>query len=90
MTICIFTFGLSFFFLLRTFALFSSSMLLSLETANAEALLFTRLIATLRFLSKSFYLFFNRIARYAQSKETRNLFNKNSQITCKAIFRNCL
>ena len=62
-------------------------MLLSLERANAKALFFTRLIAT---LPKSFYFFFNRIARYAQSKETRNLSSKNSQITCKAIFRSCL
>jgi len=61
-------------------------MLLSLERANAKALLFTRLIAT---LPKSFYFFFNRIACYAQSKESRNLSNKIPQITCKAIFRNC-
>jgi len=54
-----------------------------------QALLFSRLIATLRFLPKSFYFFFNRIARYAQSKESRNLSGKNSQSTCKAIFRNC-
>ena len=44
----------------------------------------------MRFLPKSFYFFFNRIARYAQSKEIRNLSSKKSQITCKAIFRNCL
>ncbi|MBR5784507.1 MAG: hypothetical protein IKY43_05000, partial [Bacteroidales bacterium] len=60
----------------------TSSMLLSLEIANAWALLFTRLIATLRFLPKSFYFFFNRIARYAQSKESRNLSSKIPQITC--------
>ena len=62
-------------------------MLLSLERANAKALLFTRLIAT--FL-KFFYFFLNRIARYAQSKESRNFPKKIPQITCKAIFRNCL
>ena len=38
----------------RTLALLTSSMLLSLERANAEVLLFTRLIAT---LPKSFYFF---------------------------------
>jgi hypothetical protein len=48
------------------------------------------LLRALRFLPKSFYFFFNRIARYAQSKESRNLSSKNSQITCKAIFRSCL
>ncbi|MBO7227952.1 MAG: hypothetical protein J6V33_10265, partial [Bacteroidales bacterium] len=42
------------------------------------------------FFLESFYLFFNRIARYAQSKESRNLLRKIPQITCKAIFRNCL
>ena len=68
----------------------TSSMLLSLERANAWALLFARLIATLCFFLKSFYLFFNRIARYAQSKESRNLLRKIPQITCKAIFRSCL
>ena len=41
----------------RTFTWLTSSMLLSLEIANAEALLFTRLIATLCFLPKSFYFF---------------------------------
>ncbi|MBR3831007.1 MAG: hypothetical protein IKJ52_07120, partial [Muribaculaceae bacterium] len=41
------------------------------------------------FFLKSFYFFFNRIARYAQSKESRNLPKKIPQITCKAIFRNC-
>ena len=56
-------------------------MLLSLERINAKALLFTRLIAT---LLKSFHFFFNCIARYAQSKESRNLPTKNSQITRKA------
>jgi hypothetical protein len=65
-------------------------MLLSLEIANAEALLFTRLIATLRFLPKSFYLYFNRIAPHDGSKESKNLLKKISQITCKAIFRSCL
>jgi len=62
-------------------------MLLSLERANAKALLFTRLIAT---LPKSFYFFFNRISRYVQSKESKNLSSKTPQITCKAIFRSCL
>ena len=45
----------------ETFAWLTSSMLLSLEIANAEALLFTRLIAM---VPKSFYFFFNCIARY--------------------------
>ena len=49
-----------------------------------------KLLSALRFLLKSFYFFFNRIACYAQSKESRNLYSKKSQITCKAIFRNCL
>ena len=60
----------------RTFACFmllTSLMLQSLERANAKALLFTRLIAT---LPKSFDFFFNRIARYAQSKGNRNLSSK--------------
>ena len=74
----------------ETFAWLTSSMLLSLERANTEVLLFARLIATLRFLPKSFYFFFNHIARYAQSKESRNLSSKIPQITCKAIFRSCL
>ena len=65
-------------------------MLLSLERANAWALLFARLIATLCFFPKPFYFFFNRIARYTQSKESINLFIKIPQITGKAIFRNCL
>ena len=69
------------------FTLLTSLMLLSLERANAKALLFTRLIAT---LPKSFYFFFNRIARYDGSKESRNLSSKIPQITCKAIFRSCL
>ena len=71
----------------RTFSWLTSSMLLSLERANAEALLFTRLIAT--FL-ESFYFFFNCIARYAQSKESRNLLKKIPQSSCKAILRSCL
>ena len=68
----------------------TSSMLLSLEIANAEALLFTRLIATLRFFLEYFCFFFSRIARYAQSKGSRNLLKKIPQITCKVIFRSCL
>jgi hypothetical protein len=62
-------------------------MLLSLERTNAKALLFSCLIAT---LPKSFYFYFNRIVRYDGSKESRNLPKKIPQITCKAIFRNCL
>ena len=31
------------------------------------------LLCDLRFFLESFYFFFNRIARYAQSKESRNL-----------------
>ncbi|MBR5784382.1 MAG: hypothetical protein IKY43_04355, partial [Bacteroidales bacterium] len=38
----------------RTFAWLTSSMLLSLEIANAEVLLFTRLIATLCFFTEIF------------------------------------
>jgi len=49
-----------------------------------------KLLRALRFFLKSFYFFLNRIARYAQSKESRNLPKKIPQITCKAIFRNCL
>ena len=64
-------------------------MLLSLERANAEALLFTRLLATFTFLPKSFYFFWGRIARYNGPKESRNLPEKIPQITCKAIFRSC-
>ena len=75
----------------RTFAWLTSSMLLSLERANAEALLFTRLLATFAFFYWNHSIsFFNYIARYAQSKESRNLPKKIPQITCKAIFRNCL
>ena len=48
------------------------------------------LLRALRFFLKSFYFFFNRVARYTQSKESRNLPKKIPQITCKAIFRNCL
>ena len=48
------------------------------------------LLCDLRFFLESFYFFFNRIARYDGSKETRNLSSKNSQITYKAIFRSCL
>ena len=48
------------------------------------------LLRALRFFLKSFYFFFNRVARYTQSKDSRNLLKKIPQITCKAIFRNCL
>jgi hypothetical protein len=48
------------------------------------------LLRALRFFLKSFYFFFNRVARYTQSKESRNLPKKIPQITCKAIFRSCL
>ena len=48
------------------------------------------LLRALRFFLESFYFFFNRIARYAQSKENRNLLKKIPQFTCKAIFRSCL
>ena len=41
-----------------------------------QALLFSRLIATLRFFLKSFYFFLNRIARYAQSKELEIFLRK--------------
>ena len=34
------------------------------------------LLRALRFLPKSFYFFFNRVARYTQSKESRNLSSK--------------
>ena len=51
---------------------------------------FFKLLPALRFFLESFYFFFNRIARYAQSKESRNLLKKIPQITCKAIFRSCL
>ena len=75
----------------ETFAWFEFVDVATTQTANGEALLFTRLIATLRFfLPKSFHSFFNRIARYAQSKESKNLSSEIPQITCKAIFRNCL
>ena len=37
-----------------------------------------KLLRALRFFLESFYFFFNRIARYAQSKENRNLLKKNS------------
>jgi hypothetical protein len=37
---------------------------------------FFKLLRALRFSPKSFYFFFNRIARYAQSKESRNLSSK--------------
>ena len=46
-------------------------MLLSLEIANAKALLFTRLIATLRFLPKYLYFFWGRIARYDGQKKVK-------------------
>ena len=36
------------------------------------------LLRALRFFVESFYFFFNRIARYAQSKESRNLLKKIS------------
>ena len=48
------------------------------------------LLRALRFFLKYFYFFFNRVARYTQSKESRNLSKKIPQITCKAIFRSCL
>ena len=51
---------------------------------------FLKLLRALRFFLKSFYFFFNRVARYTQSKESRNLPKKIPQITYKAIFRNCL
>ena len=36
------------------------------------------LLRALRFFLESFYFFLGRIARYAQSKENRNLLKKNS------------
>ena len=47
-------------------------------------------LCDLRFFLESFYFFFNRIARYTQSKESKKLLKKISQITYKAIFRTCL
>ena len=52
--------------------------------------IFFKLLCGLRFSPKSFYFFFNRIARYAQSKESRNLSSEILQTTYKAIFRSCL
>ena len=49
-----------------------------------------KLLRALRFFLESFYFFFNRIARYAQSKESRNLLKKIPQSSCKAILRSCL
>ena len=73
------------------FALLASPMLLTLGTADSKTLLFTRLMRLRwRFFLKSFYFFFNCIARYAIEKESRNLSKKIPQITCKAIFRSCL
>ena len=51
---------------------------------------FLKLLCALRFFLKSFCFFLNRIARYAQSKESRNLSSKIPQITCKAIFKSYL
>ena len=51
---------------------------------------FFKLLCDLHFFLKSFYFFFNHVARYTQSKESRNLPKKIPQITCKAIFRSCL
>ena len=36
------------------------------------------LLSALRFFLEAFYLFFNRISRYTQSKESRNFLKKNS------------
>jgi hypothetical protein len=52
--------------------------------------IFFKLLCGLHFSPKSFYFFFNRIARYAQSKESRNLSSEIPQTTYKAIFRSCL
>ena len=54
------------------------SKLLTFVIVNMSIIL-PRLIARLFFLLKYLYLFFNCIARYAQSKENRNISNKNSQ-----------
>ena len=51
--------------------------------------IFFKLLCGLRFSPKSFCFFFNRIARYAQSKESRNLSSEIPQTTYKAIFRSC-
>ena len=48
------------------------------------------LLRALCFFLVYFCFFFNRVARYTQSKEDRNLLKKIPQITCKVIFRNCL
>jgi hypothetical protein len=48
------------------------------------------LLCDLPFLLKSFYFLFNRIARHAQSKGSKNVLKKIPQITYKAIFRSCL
>ena len=51
--------------------------------------------STLRFFSKSFYFFFNCIARYDGAIYCKDAprhvsTSKNPQITCEAIFKNCL
>ena len=43
------------------------------------------LLRALRFFLESFYFFFNRIARYAQSKESRNL---SSNVAIKRVKSN--
>ena len=41
------------------------------------------LLCDLRFFLESFYFFFNRIARYAQSKGSRNLLKKKRKSLTK-------
>ena len=49
-----------------------------------------KLLRALCFFLVYFCFFFNRVARYTQSKEDRNLLNKIPQITRKAISICCL
>ena len=86
-----------FIFFICAFALLTSSKLLSLEIANAKALLFACLNATFAFfLPKSFYFFSIAWLAMIGQKEMYCKYvlqyvstTKIPQITCKAIFGNC-
>ena len=79
----------------ETFALLSSLMLLPLKLLMHRIALYLLNRNVAFFLPKSFHSFFNRIACYAQSKESKNLSSNIDEVsipqtTYKAIFRNCL
>ena len=55
------------------YTIINTRQLLKIPRSSKIEEIFFKLLCGLRFSPKFFYFFFNRIARYAQSKESRNL-----------------